>query len=136
MDITENSERWVGRTAFDADGFQLGKIDAIYHDDQTGLPEWVAFKSAKHDRLVPLAGATTHRRPDEDYDADDLDQAEDLRLAFGAQQIDSAPEFELGDDDHLDAEVEARLYQHFGVTRTASTVPRLRRYGRIGDSYA
>lgn len=130
MEITENTERWVGRNAFDADGFKLGEIDAIYHDDETGQPEWVAFKSAKRDRLAPLAGATTHRRPDEDPGDDD---GEDLRLAFGGQQIDSAPDIDLGDDDeHIDAASEQLLYAHYGVPYATSTTSRLRRYGRIG----
>ena len=43
------------------DGEKLGKIDAIYFDDTTDAPEWVAVKSGlfgSHVTLVPLAQAS------------------------------------------------------------------------------
>jgi PRC-barrel domain len=145
VDITEHSERWVGRTAFDADATRLGKIEAIYHDDVTGQPEWAAVKVGSVERLVPLAGATRHRPIDELDDDDDDDtpedeREEDLRLAFTTEVVAAAPHFELDDEGHLSAADEQTLYSHYGrpwsAPQSGPLTPRLRRYGRIGDTYA
>lgn len=132
MDITESTERWdrwVGRNAYDTDGAKLGEVDAIYVDDESGRPEWAAVKTGGHTRLVPLAGALTHRRPDDD--PDDEDAKEDLRLAFTAALIDSSPDFEPDEDGHLSPEEETTLYRHYGVHATATRL----RLGRIGDRW-
>ena len=143
MDITEHSERWVGRTAFDADALRLGNIEAIYHDDVSGQPEWAAVEVGKVERLVPLEGATRHRRVDEIDDDDDTpedEREEDLRLAFPMDLIAAAPHYDVGDDGHLSAADEQALYRHYGrawnPSQTGALMPRLRRVGRIGDRYA
>ena len=48
-----------------SDGEKLGKVDAIYFDNDTDKPEWAAVKSGlfgSHVSLVPLAQAQLGRR--------------------------------------------------------------------------
>ncbi len=48
-----------GKTAFDLSGEELGLVDAVYLDQQTSEPEWVAVRTGRTETsLAPLAGAT------------------------------------------------------------------------------
>ena len=51
---------WEGRTMVDRDGDRIGRIDAIYLDDQTGQPEWALVNTGlfgTKSTFVPLAQA-------------------------------------------------------------------------------
>src|SRR4029450_10410091 len=55
-------QSWQGRTMVDPAGDNLGTIDAIYLDDETGQPEWALITSGLFTAkatFVPLAGAQT-----------------------------------------------------------------------------
>jgi hypothetical protein len=48
----------TGASVVGADGDKLGKVDAIYYDNETDKPEWAAVKSGlfgSHVTLVPLS---------------------------------------------------------------------------------
>lgn len=57
---------WIGHNAVDSSGDKIGSIEAIYVDDQSGQPEWVAVKTGlfgSNLSFVPIQGAT---RQDDD----------------------------------------------------------------------
>ena len=45
METNSSYEGWVGTDAYDVNGDKIGGIDAIYYDDQTGRPEWLAVRT-------------------------------------------------------------------------------------------
>ena len=60
-DSTEVLE-WRGRTAVDADGEKLGKIEQIYLDGETRRPEWALIHTGMFggkSSFMPLEGATS-----------------------------------------------------------------------------
>ena len=62
METINSYEGWVGTDAYDVNGDKIGAIDAIYYDDQTGRPEWMAIRTGffgMNTSFVPIAGATT-----------------------------------------------------------------------------
>lgn len=52
---------WIERTVVDSSGDEIGTIDAIYLDDETGDPAWIAVKTGRISSriaFVPLDGAS------------------------------------------------------------------------------
>ena len=97
---TQNHDAWIGRDAYDRNGDKVGKITAIYYDDQTSRPEWVAVRTGLFGLNVtfaPISGS----RP----------QGDDVKLAFDKDTIKDAPNCE--DDGHLSEEEERRLFAHY-----------------------
>jgi PRC-barrel domain len=61
MPDVETVRGWQGATMVDRDGDQVGTIEAIYLDDQTGQPEWALVNTGRFGTrasFVPLAQAT------------------------------------------------------------------------------
>ncbi|MEO5678099.1 MAG: PRC-barrel domain-containing protein [Acidimicrobiales bacterium] len=59
MTTIEEADAWIGRTAVDHTGEQIGLITQIWVDDSTGQPEWASVKGPAlrgRDAIVPLAG--------------------------------------------------------------------------------
>jgi uncharacterized protein (TIGR02271 family) len=104
---TIDYDTWTGRNAYDVNGDKIGSIKDIYFDDVTGRPEWIEVKAGffKGTRLAPLSGARV------DTDAGDAEDR--LRLAFDKDQVQNAPDMDLGDD-HLSSEQERELYSYYG----------------------
>jgi uncharacterized protein (TIGR02271 family) len=103
-----NPSTLTGAPRLSSDGETLGKIDAIYVDDATDAPEWVAVKSGLfggHVSLVPLAQA--------DWDG------ETLTVPFDKQALQTAPHHDP--DIALGAADEDELYRHYGVSAGLST---------------
>ena len=88
-----------------SDGEKLGKVDAIYFDDDTDQPEWAAVKSGlfgSHVSLVPLAQASWRRR----------------RLHRALRQGSaSRPRRTTTRTPRLSPADEDELYRHYGLTR-------------------
>lgn len=89
---------------------KLGKVDAVYLDNETQRPEWVAVTTGmfgSHVSLVPLA------------EADYRDGV--LHLPYSKDQVHNAPHQDP--DQQLSPEDEKQLFDHYGVGqgRTAST---------------
>jgi uncharacterized protein (TIGR02271 family) len=109
---------WVGRTAVDPSGDKIGKVEAIYEDDNGSGPEWFAIRTGmfgSHRSFVPVRGATT--------------AGDELRVAYDKGLIKDAPR--IDDDGHMSQEEEDRLYQHYGMdwgydqtATTAAPAPR------------
>jgi uncharacterized protein (TIGR02271 family) len=93
----------TGATVKGGDGEKLGKVDAIYFDNDTNKPEWAAVKSGlfgTHVSLVPLAQATWNNGT--------------LTVPFDKQALQSAPHHDP--DAALSPADEDDLYRHYGMT--------------------
>jgi len=91
-----------GTTVIGGDGEKLGSVDAVYYDNMTDRPEWVAVRSglfATRVALVPL------RRADYAGDA--------LRVPFDKVQLRNAPHHDPGRE--LSSSEEADLYRYYGI---------------------
>jgi sporulation protein YlmC with PRC-barrel domain len=105
MDI----ESLFGKTAFDVNGDELGLVDAVYLDQRTGEPEWVAVRTGRSETsLAPLGGAAL-------TDAG-------VRLGVPAKLVRNAPH-----SDHPPGEItpqltdaqEAELYLYYSIEYTS-----------------
>jgi uncharacterized protein (TIGR02271 family) len=86
----------------DPAGDKLGKIDAIYLDDETGQPEWALVTSGLFSTkatFVPLAQA----QPTGDA----------IQVPHEKAQVTDAPSMEA--DGQLSQDEEAQLYRHYGL---------------------
>ncbi len=98
-----------GKLASDLNGEELGVIDAVYLDQRTTEPEWVAVRTGRTETsLAPLAGATL------------TDGG--VRLAVPAKLVRNAPH-----SDHPPGQVtpeltdaqEAELYLYYSIEYTS-----------------
>lgn len=97
----EKAKYLVGTPATDPQGMELGRVDAIYVDEQTDRPEFAAVRlSEPAPSLVPLAAAA------------ERDGA--LRVAYPRSQVLGAPR--ASRDGAVTEEDEARLYAYYGLT--------------------
>jgi len=104
----------TGASVKGSDGEKLGKVDAIYYDNDTDAPEWVAVKSGlfgSHVSLVPLTQAG--------WDGDTL------TVPFDKQALQTAPHHDP--DAELSPADEDDLYRHYGVTGTTDGITEGRR---------
>jgi len=93
----------LGKDAVGPDGDKVGSIEALYVDDYTGEPTWLAVKTGilgTRVSFVPVEGAR-------------LD-GEVFLLAYDKGRVKGAPHAEP--DGHLEPEEEARLYEYYGMS--------------------
>jgi len=121
MENINSYDAWIGRDAYDVNGDKIGSIDAIYYDDQTGRPEWLAIRTGffgMNTSFAPIAGAKV--------------DGDDLRVAYTKDEVKDAPNVDpysgslIADDERL-------LFTHYGFDYDA------RRYGagaRFDRDYA
>ena len=98
----ETVQSWQGRTMVDLAGDKLGKIDAIYLDDETGQPEWATVTSglfSAKTAFVPLAKAQ--------------DVGDSVQVPYAKDQVKDAPSMTA--DGQLSQDEEAELYRHYGL---------------------
>ena len=98
----ETVQSWQGRAMVDLAGDKLGKIDAIYLDDETGQPEWATVTSglfAAKTAFVPLAKAQ--------------DVGDSVQVPYAKDQVKDAPG--MAADGQLSQDEEAELYRHYGL---------------------
>ncbi len=101
METNSSYEGWVGTDAYDVNGDKIGGIDAIYYDDQTGRPEWLAVRTGffgLNTSFVPIAGGTVRDGT--------------LHLPYMKDQVKDAPN--VAPSGHLTAEEERDLFDHYG----------------------
>jgi uncharacterized protein (TIGR02271 family) len=107
MTITNISDpnALTGAPVHGSDGAKLGKVEAVYLDNDTNQPEWVSVKSGlfgSHVSIVPLSQAN--------WDGDVL------IVPFDKDAIEAAPHHDP--DAALSPADEDDLYRHYGVTGT------------------
>jgi uncharacterized protein (TIGR02271 family) len=93
---------WQGKSMVGRDGDKIGKIDAIYLDDQTGQPEWALVNTGlfgAKSTFVPLAQATA--------------AGEDVQVPYDKQLVKDAPGVDV--DQHLSEAEEQELWRHYGL---------------------
>jgi hypothetical protein len=101
-----NVADWHGQRIVDIDGEKIGKLEDVYVDVETDVPQFATVKEGligRHLTFVPLGGITVG--PDE------------LRVAVTKAQVQEAPNIaqqgeELSQDD------ESALYHHFELNYT------------------
>ena len=98
-----------GATVHGSDGAKLGKVDAVYYDNDTEQPEWVAVKSGlfgSHVSLVPLQRG--------EWDG------EVLTVPFDKTALEASPHHDP--DTELSPSDEDELYTHYGMSSRHTTV--------------
>ena len=99
---TDEAIKWRGQEVVDSDGSKIGKIEEIYLDAETEMPEWLAVKTGKFGGkvgFIPLAEAS--------------DQGGTIRVPYSSEQVKDAPHAEA--DGALSQDEEAALYKHYGL---------------------
>ena len=104
---TREASDWIGREVVGHDGDKIGKIEAIYVDEQTATPEWVGVKTGLFGTrlsFVPLTSATTK---------DDV-----ISVPYAKDKIKEAPQVDA--DETLSEQEEANLYRYYGLAYSES----------------
>jgi uncharacterized protein (TIGR02271 family) len=103
----ETVHTWRGHTMMDRDGGLIGRIDAIYVDDQSGQSEWALVSlgaAGTKSTFVPIAQATI--------------AGGEVRVPYDKQLVTDAPGIQL--DRHLSVAEERQLFRHYGLDYDAS----------------
>jgi uncharacterized protein (TIGR02271 family) len=93
---------WIGETAHDVDGHKIGRVEAIYEDDDGSGPEWFAISTGwfgSRVSFVPVRGATFGDGK--------------LFVRWTKDIVRDAPHFDA--DEHLTPQDEAQLYSYYGM---------------------
>jgi uncharacterized protein (TIGR02271 family) len=102
MPDVDTVRNWQGATMVDRDGDRIGKIDAIYVDDQTGEPEWALVNTGffgTRSTFVPIAQATA--------------RGDQVQVPYEKQLVKDAPN--IDPDGHLSEQEEQELWRHYGL---------------------
>ena len=102
MTTQDQLRNLVGTTAYDRSGDKIGKIGAVYYDDNTDEPKWVTVHTGlfgTNETFVPVQGA--------DFAGDRV------TLAYEKAQVKDAPN--ISEDGHLSPEEETQLYRYYGI---------------------
>jgi uncharacterized protein (TIGR02271 family) len=92
---------WRGHSMVDRDGGYIGRIDAIYVDDQSGRPEWALVSigvAGTRSTFVPITEATT--------------AGSDVRVPYQRQLVEDAPGIA---PEQLSVTEERQLFRHYGL---------------------
>lgn len=109
MTSIEEADAWIGQTAIDDTGEQIGLITQIWVDDMSGQPEWASVRLpvlGAEEALVPLAGTRA--------------LGSGRQFAYTKQEIVDAPP--VAQDGTLGREEMERLAAHYG-TPAADVAP-------------
>jgi uncharacterized protein YrrD len=99
---------WHTRKVVTTDGDELGKLEDVYVNKQSGEPEFLLVQSGflgNTLHMVPAAGATVI--------------GEDVQVPHDKATVDSAPKVKADDD--ISVAEEQRLYDHYGMSYTPNT---------------
>lgn len=105
-----NPDTMTGASVYGRDGSTLGKVDAIYYDNDTNRPEWAAVESGLfggHVSLVPLQHGSW--------------DGSALTVPFDKEALKSAPHHDP--DAELSATDEEDLYSHYGMSSSGDARP-------------
>jgi uncharacterized protein YrrD len=113
-----NVAEWHGKMLIASDGEKIGKLQDVYVDVETDVPQFATVKEGfigRHLTFVPLGGITVG--PDE------------LQVAVTKEQVESAPNIEQHGDELSQAD-ESALYHHFELNYTPPDTESGRRLAR------
>jgi uncharacterized protein YrrD len=115
---TFNVADWHGKVLLDVNGEKIGKLEDVYVDVETDVPQFATVKEGfinRHLTFVPLGGITVG--PDE------------LRVAVRRDQVQDAPNIELEGEELSQAD-ESALYHHYELNYTPPDIESGRRLAR------
>ena len=113
-----NVADWRGKMLIDVNGEKIGKLQDVYVDVETDVPQFATVKEGligRHLTFVPLGGIEVG--PD------------DLRVLVTHEQVRSAPDIEMHGDELSQAD-ESTLYHHFELNYTPINTESGRRLAR------
>jgi sporulation protein YlmC with PRC-barrel domain len=113
-----NVADWQGKVLLDVNGEKIGKLEDVYVDVETDVPQFATVKEGfigRHLTFVPLGGITVG--PDE------------LRVAVRRDQVQDAPNIELKGEELSQAD-ESALYHHYELNYTPPNIESGRRLAR------
>jgi sporulation protein YlmC with PRC-barrel domain len=113
-----NVADWHGKLLVDVDGQKIGKLEDVYVDVETDVPQFATVKEGfigRHLTFVPLGGIKVG--PDE------------LQVAVTKEQVQSAPNLEQHGEELSQAD-ESALYHHFELNYTPPSIESGRRLAR------
>jgi hypothetical protein len=113
-----NVAQWHGRMLVDADGEKIGKLEDVYVDVETDVPQFATVKEgfiSRHLTFVPLGGVTVG--PDQ------------LQAAVTRAQVQAAPNIEQHGEG-LSQDDESALYHHYELNYTPPNTESGRRLAR------
>jgi uncharacterized protein (TIGR02271 family) len=90
-----------GAPVHDQEGDKIGKVEEIFYDQETRVPEWIGIGTGMFGTkrvLVPVRGAQVTE--------------DGLFLAYSKQQVKDSPDI---DEDEISQEREAELAAHYGL---------------------
>jgi uncharacterized protein YrrD len=117
-DVELNVADWHGKQLLDVDGEKIGKLEDVYVDVETDVPQFATVKEgfiSRHLTFVPLGGIKAG--PD------------GLQVAVTKQQVQDAPNIELHGGELSQAD-ESALYHHFELNYTPPNIESGRRLAR------
>jgi uncharacterized protein YrrD len=113
-----NVAEWHGKVLVDRDGEKIGKLQDVYVDVETDVPQFATVKEGlinRHLTFVPLGGVQIG--PD------------DLQVGVTQEQVRSAPDIEMHGEE-LSQSDESTLYHHFEMNYTPPETESGRRLAR------
>ncbi len=113
-----NVAEWHGKTLVDVEGEKIGKLQDVYVDVETDVPQFATVKEGligRHLTFVPLGGIKAG--PDE------------LQVAVYKSQVEAAPNIELHGEELSQAD-ESSLYHHYELNYTPPDTESGRRLAR------
>jgi hypothetical protein len=113
-----NVAEWHGRMLVDVDGEKIGKLQDVYVDVETDVPQFATVKEgfiSKHLTFVPLGGIAVG--PDR------------LQVAVTKQQVQGAPNIQQHGEE-LSQDDESALYHHYELNYTPPDTDSGRRLAR------
>jgi hypothetical protein len=123
--VTENPEQaqwnvadWHGKMLIDRNGEKIGKLQDVYVDVETDVPQFATVKEGiigRHLTFVPLGGVQVG--PD------------DLLVPVTKERVRTAPDIEMHGDELSQAD-ESTLYHHFELNYTPIDTESGRRLAR------
>jgi sporulation protein YlmC with PRC-barrel domain len=109
---------WQGKMLIDVNGDKIGKLQDVYVDFETDVPQFGTVKEGligRHLTFVPLGGIQIG--PD------------DLQVAVTKEQVQSAPDIDIHGGELSQAD-ESTLYHHFELNYTPINTESGRRLAR------
>lgn len=89
-----------GAAVLDEDDIAIGRLEQIFVDDRTGMPEWVTARVGAVDCFIPLAEA--------------IADGKGLHVPYSRAQVTQAPPPRLARG-HLSGSQESRLFHYYGL---------------------